>query len=359
VSGRRRRPAPESIDVLIVSLGGTIGLRNADDQLAASLRAAGQQVELVRVAPQREVRTLMLTDLVQALAARRAAKHALRRVEPQAIIYSTTTSAMFWPRPGAIRFDALAQDTRPGRHGLWQRRLEARRLRQARLLIPWSEASLSGAPAAALARPRVTIPISITSRDGHAAAPAPTLLDDLEAAGQHAVAVTYAADPRKKGLDRLLAAWALVRAPGELLLVTGRDALPEGYGPADAVHCTGKLTPEAFRALVRAVGVLAMAPRREDYGLVQLEALAEGARVATTAAPGPYAALALVQQLWPEQVVPDADDPRRLGLALRHAIDARLSADDLLRATAATEPWRAAAVGEKVERELVPALEAT
>jgi glycosyltransferase involved in cell wall biosynthesis len=362
VSRLRRRPAPEAIDVLIVSLGGTIGLRNADDQLAASLRAAGQRVELIRVAPQREVRTLMLTDLIQALAARRAARDALRRVEPRAIVYSTTTSAMFWPRPGAIRFDALAQDTRPGRHGLWQRPLEARRLRQARLLIPWSEASLSGAAPEALARPRVTIPISISVREAPnegAASATPPLLDELESTGHHAVAVTYAADPRKKGLDRLLAAWALVRQPNELLLVTGRDELPEGYGPSEAVQCTGKLSPQDFRALVRAVGVLAMAPRREDYGLVQLEALAEGARVATTAAPGPYAALSLVQQLWPEQVVPDADDPQRLGAALRHAIDARLSADDLLRATAATRPWRAAAVGEKVERELVPALRAT
>ena len=38
------------------------------------------------------------------------------------------------------------------------------------------------------------------------------------------------------------------------------------------------------------------APRREDYGIAQLEALADGCVLVTTAAPGPYAALPLARR---------------------------------------------------------------
>ena len=366
-----RETGRRSVDVLYVSLGSTIGLRAADDQLIAALRATGLDVEVARVKVPRDVRTLMLTDLVQARAAARATREALGRVAPRRIIYSTTTAALLWPQPGAIRFDALAQHTRPGRHGLWQRRLELRRLREAPLLIPCDDTSLDGAPADVLDRPHVTVPIAISPAAAtgqlraDAASDARAVNDQVDAvlgaaaahgSGDQVVAITYAADAHKKGLDRVLSAWALARRPGEQLVVTGRASIPDGYGPLAGVHVAGRLDPAVFRALVRAVGVLVMAPRREDYGLVQLEALSEGARVATTAAPGPYAALALLRVLWPEQVVPEDADPPQLAAAMRHAIDARPDAEDLLRATAAVGPWRPDAVREQVERELTPAL---
>lgn len=379
------RASRRQIDVLYVSLGTTIGLRNADEQLVAALRAGGLEVELVTAGAAREVRTMMGTDFVQARAAARAAKHALRRVEPRRIIYSTTTAALCWPQPGAIRFDALAQVTRPGHHGWWQRRVERRRLQAAPLLIPCDDASLVGAPASLDGHPRVTVPIAIAVGDGGPmpsvdAASAAALSDGdlaaimpvpigvaalrrvdeiLDAAcvdGARPVAVTYAADPRKKGLDRVLEAWAAARREDEVLIVTGRASLPEGYGPLDGVHVAGRLEPAEFRALVRAVGVFVIAPRREDYGLVQLEALAEGARVVTTAAPGPYAALPLVRTLWPEQVVANGAGAEALGAAIRHAIDADPDTEDLLRATAAVRPWKVTAVREQVERELIPIL---
>ncbi|MDQ8045383.1 MAG: glycosyltransferase [Solirubrobacteraceae bacterium] len=350
------RVGRRSVDVLYVSLGTTIGLRAADDQFVAALRAAGRTVEVVRPETPREVRTLMCTDFFQARAAARAVREELRRVDAHRIIYSTTTAAMFWPRPGAIRFDALAQVTRPGHHGLWQRPLERRRLRDAPLLVPCAPSSLDGAPQALGARRPVVVPIAISDPAEAPQGAVDQLLASL-GEGTRAAAVTYAADAQKKGLDRVLAAWAVARKPGEVLLVTGRRELPEGFGPTDGVHVTGRLDPGVYRALVRAVGVLVLAPRREDYGLVQLEALGEGARVVTTTAPGPYAALPLIRDLWPEQVVDEADDPAALGAALRHAIDARPDADDLIRATAAVAAWRPAAVRETVERELLPALD--
>ena len=79
----------------------------------------------------------------------------LARTPARALIYSTTTAALLWPRPGAIRFDAPAAANRPGRHGLWQRPLERRRLREAPLLLAQSEGALLEVPAAVRdARPR-------------------------------------------------------------------------------------------------------------------------------------------------------------------------------------------------------------
>ncbi|MHB8492145.1 MAG: hypothetical protein ACYDA6_08065, partial [Solirubrobacteraceae bacterium] len=64
------------VDVLLVSPGSTGGWRAADDELAESLRRAGASVAIARAEPPAEVRTFMLTDLLWAHAARRAARHA-------------------------------------------------------------------------------------------------------------------------------------------------------------------------------------------------------------------------------------------------------------------------------------------
>lgn len=369
---RTTQQAPEAtqreraaIDVLVVSLGGTIGLRVADQQLVDGLRRAGLEVRLAQAELPREVRTLMLTDLLQARAAALAARSALREVEPATTIYSSTTAALLWPRPGAIRFDTLAQVTRPGRHGLWQRSRERRRLRESSLLLPWDEASLTGAPEDVLGAERLVVPVSIDSLqfdpDGAVAGSAARdeverVLGGAQGDGGRVVAVTYAADPVKKGLDRVLAAWAAARRDGERLLVTGLEALPAGYGPAAGVVCAGRTSSAAFRELVGRAGVLLTAPRREDYGIAQLEAIAAGARVVTTAAPGPYAALALLRAGWPQQVVDDAGDAGALAAALRTAIDEPVGAQERIRAAELIAPWRGAGVARLMQEQLAPLL---
>lgn len=338
--------AKEPVDLLLVSLGTTFGLRAADDQFADLVRQAGRTVHVARPVRPREVRTMVLTDFVQARAARRAARDALRRFEPRAIVYSTTTAAFLWPRGGAIRFDALAHATRPGRDGVWQRGRERLRLGQAPLLLPCDERSLDGMPSR-VATPAIVTPIAIR--------PATPEGDAIGSHGdERIVAVTYGSDPHKKGLDRTLAAWARARRPGELLAVAGRDELPGG--PQEGVVVAGRLEQADFRALIREAGVLVTAPRREDYGLTQIEALAEGARVVTTRAPGPYAALAVIESLWPEQVVPDADDPSALARALRGAVDAQAVRSDAERAIEASAPWRPEAVAQHMTATVLPAL---
>ena len=324
------------VDVLLVSLGSTGGLRAADDALRGALERAGARVAVAMAAPQRDVRTMALTDLVWAAAARAAAARALSEHRPRAILYSTTTAALLWPAPGAIRFDAPAAGNRPGRHGVWQRPLERRRLRQAPLLVPWAEGSLGETPGPHA--PAIVVPVPVEP-----AAPGGT------AAVRDLAAIAYGANPEKKGLDRVLAAWAAARRDGEELVVTGTDRVPSAPGVRNAGH----LAPDAYRALLRRAHVFVTAPRREDYGIAQLEALADGCVLVTTRAPGPYAALPLAEALDPRLVA--SPDASALARAIRTALDDP-APDYAARAAAAIAPYRPDAVDRTVAEELVPRL---
>jgi hypothetical protein len=324
-------------DVLLVSLGSTAGLRAADDELAASLRRAGASVELVRAAAVPDVRTFALTDYFWARAARAAAIRGLDRGPVGAVIYSTITAALLWPRRGAIRFDAPAAANRPGRHGFWQRPLERVRLGQAPLLIPQSAGALAEAP---VGRPRaLVVPVAV-DRSGPAAG-----VRDI-------AAITYGANPDKKGLDRVLAAWARARRPGEELVVAGMSGLPPdaaGRTAQDGVRVVGMVSPEDYRGLVRRSRVYVTAPRREDYGIAQLEALADGCMLVTNRAPGPYVGLGLADRI----------DSRLVGDDLAGAIRLALDAPRPGYAAAAAEllePFSPAAVDRLVAGELLAAL---
>src|SRR4051794_14759284 len=146
-------------DVLLVSLGSTAGLRASDAELAGSLRRAGASVVVAAARPRRDVRTLALTDLAWALAARAAARDGLRETHPRTVVYGTVTAAMFGPVPGAIRYDAPAAANRPGRHGLWQRPWERRVIARARLLIPQDPGTLAETPRPQ--PPAVVVPIPV------------------------------------------------------------------------------------------------------------------------------------------------------------------------------------------------------
>jgi glycosyltransferase involved in cell wall biosynthesis len=351
----RREPVQTPIDtgdVLLVTLGSTEGLRVADEEFAGSLRRAGARVTVARARHPGEVRTLMLTDLRWACAARRAAREVLERprpTPPRAVIYSTTTAALLWPLPGAIRFDAPAAANRPGRHGLWQRPLERRRLRQAPLLLPSSEGALAEARAAVpgCEERALVVPAPVSAP---ASQPDSAERDIVE---RDIAAVTYAANPLKKGFDRVLEAWRRVRRPSERLVVTGvtSERLREsGFDVSDdAIHIAGSLAHGDYRALLRRARVFVCAPRREDYGIAQLEALAEGCLLVTTPAPGAYVALSLASELDPRLVGED------LGAALRCALDTPATGY-AARAAELVEPFTTAAVDRLVAETLLPRL---
>jgi len=288
-------------------------------------------------------------ELAWALSARRAARGAGRA---RAVLYSSSTAALLAPRPGAIRFDAPAAGNRPGRHGLWQRPVERHRFREATLLVPWSEGGLAEAPSPRADAVVVPVPVERSGASG-----------DRDIA-----AITYGAHPEKKGLDRVLAAWAAARRDGEELVVAGLDAARGGRfarsatarrpalsdgGPAGdplaGVRFAGALPRDEYRALLPRARAFVTAPRREDHGIAQLEALADGCALVTTPSPGPYAALPIAAEL----------DPRLVGDDLPSALRAAL--DDPApgyaeRAAEALRPFSHAEVDRVVADRLLPRL---
>ncbi len=308
-------PGPDrATDVLIVSVGATTGWRAAARELGAAFQAAGARTVTIDTGPVPEVRTFMLTDLVQALAARRAAGRGIAQHQPRVVVYCSITAALLWPRPGVIWLDAIAAENRPGRHGVWQRAVEGRRLDRAPLLLTMAPDSLAArgggagggrsgaatgaATGAASAADEVVVPVAVQSSG------APAAVRDIDV-------LAYAADPVKRRLDFILETWRRARRGEETLVVTGIDRDTDVPG----VRFTGRVPPEEFRALLRRARVFVAASRREDFGIAQLEALADGAMLVATPAPGSYPALRLARELDPRLVAED------LASALRAALN--------------------------------------
>jgi hypothetical protein len=252
--------------------------------------------------------------------------------QPRSIIYCSITAALLWPEPGAIWLDSTARENRPGRHGIWQRSLERRRLAQARLVMPMSVGAV--APLRYPYPEPVVVPVPVE--------PSGPL---VSGAARDVAALAYAGDPCKRRLDLILDAWARARREDETLVVagTGPQASREG------VEFAGRLVPGAYRAMLRRARVFVAAPRREDYGIAALEALADGCMLVSTPSPGPYAALALARTLDPRLVSED------LSRAIRTALDDPVAGYHS-RAAELLEPFRRAAVDRTVENDVLPRL---
>lgn len=343
-------------DIAIVSLGTTLGWRRADDALASMVEQAGCSCEVVPVRIGRMGalrRTMAMTDLVEALAARRSAAGLTAR----AIVFSSITAAMFQsPRvPHAVRFDTLAALSRPGLPGAWQRRREPAVIARAPLLLPWSDVAARTAETlvqrvGAACPLIVTLPVPIPQMSG-----AP--VRDL-------AAVAYAADPVKRGLDLLCEAWRRARPDQGRLVVGGlgrerarRWLRGAGIEEPPGVEWAGTLSHGDWLERVGHARVFINASRYEDWGIAQLEALAVGTPLVTVPTPGPNEALTLARHLAPGLVAPERTAP-----ALALAIEAGLAWGDEDRsaygiaAAAMLEPYRPEKVSRIVAQEVVPAL---
>jgi hypothetical protein len=251
-------------------------------------------------------------------------------------------------RPYAVRFDAPAALNRPGRRNAIQHALERRRLRDARLLLPLSRAAERAVPPGSA--PSVVVPMPI------------------EASGpgwpRERIAVGYTPDPKAKGLDILGEAWRLAAIPDARLLVFGIEAargraflarygIPEPAG----LEWRGTVPRAEFRAALRQAHVHITSARWEDWGQAQLEALADGALLATTPAGGPYEALGFAREL-DVRLVATEISAAALATGIRAAF--ALSPDECAeyrRAAAAhLEPFREAAVQAVVTQDVLPAL---
>jgi hypothetical protein len=132
------------------------------------------------------------------------------------------------------------------------------------------------------------------------------------------------------------------------------------------VELRGSVPAAGFRARLRRARVFVHGARWEDWGQAPLEALADGALLATVPAGGPYEALRVARRLdslhpaagGPVSLVAGNVDAQSLGAAITAAFELpddrvrayREQAAELLR------PYRSDAVQDTIENELLPAL---
>ena len=265
----------------------------------------------------RALRTLALTDLAWSCAARAATlAAALAARGPRAVIYSTITAALLAPAPGAIRFDALARPEPPRRHGVWQRPRERAVLAPRAAAAARQRGGADGAP-----------PGSPRAGGRHA--------DRRRSAPGRRWRRRSATSPRsptpptrtRRGSTACSRPGRAARRDGEELV--DRRAARRRRG-STACARSASLERSAYRALLRRARIYLAAPRREEYGIAQLEALADGAMLVSTETEVPYAALG----------------PAR-------AVDARLIGPDL----AARSGSRSMTRGRTTQRRPAPLLE--
>lgn len=343
------------VDVLLLSLGTTIGLRAGDQALAQAIRRAGACVEVVGVqigATAALRRAYPVTDLVEALAARRALAGALGRLAPRAVIFSSTTSALLARRlrvPYAVRLDAPARLNRPGMRNAIQHALERRRLRAATLVLPFSSLAARALP--------------------HGAAPAVVLPQPIEPSGppgrqRERLAVAYTPDPKAKGLDIVISAWAQADLSHARLEVFGiepalarKHLARHGLREREDVIWRGRVPSQEFRAALRDARVFLTGARWEDFGFAQLEALLDGALLVCAATGGPFEALTIARELAPQLCAPDMR-PESLASALRLAF--AMPAQDLAHyrqaAAERMEDCRPQAVDALIRERVLPVL---
>jgi hypothetical protein len=352
-----------ALDILYVAAGTTAGLNRGDDSLLQALDSCGVSVRQVtpsyalpRGAGRIVRRSLVTIDIHECVALRHATLRALRRERPRATIYSSSHAAMLQPHtartgPVAIRFDTPAQLSRLGRIYSPEHWLERRRFRDARILLPWGTEVV---PDVTSALPPETDVVAL---------PIPIELPPLRH-GREPFAIAYAGSPDKKGLDLMIRAWSAAAVDGRKLMIAGIDAVAgrrflkaRAVDEPENVEWLGLIAPSDFRALTRRAELYIAASRYENYGIAQLEALADGALLVTLPSSGPYAAMSLNRSLAPALVgstftasalAESLEAALALAPAERDAYRAR--AHELLRAHSQDK------LEERVRSQLLPAL---
>ena len=183
--------------------------------------------------------------------------------------------------------------------------------------MPWSEGGLAEAPSPHADAVVVPVPVAPS---GEPAARARHRRDHLRR------------PPREEGPRPRARGVGAARRDGEELVVAGLAATAHA-GDA-GVRFAGTLPRDEYRALLRRARVFVTAPRREDYGIAQLEALADGCALVTTPAPGPVRRAAARARARPA-----ARHASDLAAALRAALDDP-APGYAERAAAALRPWR-------------------
>ena len=302
-------------DVLIVSLGSTAGLRASDGELAASMRRAGaQRRDRDRRARSRGCARSRWTDWRWARAARAAAARGHRRPrsardrllddDRRAALAAAGRDPLRRARrgdaPGPPRLLAAPARAPPAARGAAAGRDLAGHARR---------------DAASRTRPSLVVPIAVEP----SGLGAPWAQRDIARSPTPPIRTRRASTACSRRGRRRGARARRSSSPASTRRACRRS--PEGVTRGGRARAA---TPTARCCCARKLFVTA--PRREDHGIAQLEALADGCLLVTTPAPGPYAALPIARELDARLVTEDlaAGDPRgarRAGAALRRALD--------------------------------------
>ena len=177
--------------------------------------------------------------------------------------------------------------------------------------------------------------------------------------------MAYVPDPKAKGLDVLVAGWAAAALPDARLEVYGLDPdwarshLRRAGCPSPRGSSCGGRCPPPTSALGSAEPALyAGGARWEDFGQAPLEALADGALLATVPSGGPFEALRLARELGEPSLIASEVGGEALGAAIRAAFELPEERVRAYRAAAleALRPFRAEAVQKTIERDVLPRL---
>jgi Glycosyl transferases group 1 len=346
----------DRVDVLVLSLGTTRGLRLANAELVDMLREAGATVAAVgtRIGLTNALRRAYpVNDVVEAIAARRALGSALRRFRPRALVVSTTTAAVLIGDPGvpfAVWLDAPACLNRPGLVSRPLHLLERRQLARARVLMPHSPGAVAALPVGAAPTVMISPPVP--------AAPAPA------DGAREPVVVAYTPDPKAKGLELLCAAWAQAALPGARLVIAGipRERALEflarrGVRLPPGAELAGMLPQASFHDLLSRARVFVSTAEWEDFGVAPLEAIDRGAALVCAPGGGPFPGLRIARSLAPDFVAADRDPA-----TVARALEAAFAADHAelaayrVAARAALEPYRPQRLVARLQEEVLPAL---
>ena len=341
------------VDLLLVSLGTTRGLRIADGQFARMARDAGASVEVVgtRIGLTNALRRAYpVNDIVEGIAVRRALGQALERYQPRAVVLSSTTAALFTDMdriPMAVWLDSPARLNRPGRRSRVLHVIERRQLSRARMLLVLSEAALPELPVGH--SPAVVIP--------------PPIAETPVADGaRERLVVAYTPDPKARDLELVCRAWAAADVRGARLLVTGIEpdrALAflqrRGVELPPGAELIGMLDQGRFGELLGRALAFFSAARWEDFGITPLEALDRGAVLVCAPGGGPFPALAIARELG---FVAGDRSPAAVARSLEAAL--ATAEDDLVAYRAAARerlgPFREPAIVRRLRDEVLPVL---
>jgi glycosyltransferase involved in cell wall biosynthesis len=352
----------EPTDVLLVSPGTTAGWRRADAELADGFEQIG--IHVATCSPSYRFarhfrRGVLSTDLAEAAALRRALGKALRRHRPHAIVYSSPQATMLQPRSRlrgatAVRFDAPAAINRAGFGARLLHRLERRALGAVRLLLPVTSEPREDARAAlAVETPMIALPIPVEFD-----------LEPAPAAAREPLAIAYAGNPDKKGLDIALEAWRAAAPEGWRLVVTGiepdrarRFQRRRGIEEPPGVEWAGFVERDRYLDLLGRASVFLAASRYEDYGIAQLEALAAGTALVTAPSAGPYEALKPARALDERLVAADLSGAALAGsLRAAIALTPQERSRYAERAPELLRPYSRQALVERLREQVVPVL---